>query len=275
MDPSGPEFRKAAVAANSYEMNKKMQWARDQADRALDYLEENQVRILPWYHSLYPQSMLAIKNFPPLLYIKGMVPKHPNIAVVGTRQPSPLAETKVVTMVTKAIEAGFGIVSGLALGIDTMAHQAALQLKGYTLAVLPFSLDKTYPPENHELAMAILEQGGTLVSEQPPFMEPMVNPFVLRNRLQSALSQYVIPVEMGISSGTAYTIRYAVQQGRKVILCKPSGAEIDHYMPQYAGMLTTIARYKFKRDQVIMIPDISDLAEVFQAKDPSSQGTLF
>jgi DNA processing protein len=135
---------------------------------------------------------------PPVLFCKGYFKNEKNIAIVGTRKASKFAKS-TVDWVTKIFASkGFGIVSGLAVGIDSMAHLAAINYEAYTIAILPNSIDYIYPKENYKLANDILESGGCILSELPVGINRGKRAFVERNRLQTAISEYVVPIEMGI-----------------------------------------------------------------------------
>jgi DNA processing protein len=237
-------YQKAAGCTCPEEMKEKISQAKDQTMQALTWAASNNIRVLPFTHPDYPENLFQKKDCSPLLFINGQLPKKNLAAVVGTRNPSPLAKTKVSSIVQTLVRHQLGILSGLALGIDSLAHEYALMYGGYTLAILPRSLDNIYPKENQALADRILEAGGGLISELPPGLEPVFNPFVFRNRIQAALSQYVLPVEMGLESGTEYTVQYGIKFKKSVIACLPNKEEIDHYLPHHEGLLPAIKKYK-------------------------------
>ena len=197
-------------------------------------------------------------------------------AVIGKRDVSPLAAGKTEDIVRTFTSQGFGILSGLAIGIDTLAHTAAIHQGAYTVAVLPKPLNYIYPPENNLLASSIMHHGGALISEQAPAYSSVANSFVLRNRIQAALSDYVIPVEMGLKSGTQYTIQYAVRYGRKIIFCLPDVMEIDHFLPYYEGIIADVKKYKSKADaSIIVIKGLKCISEVLNTETANRQFNLF
>jgi len=163
----------------------------------------------------YPALLRHIDSAPPLICIKG----HPEllaretIAIVGSRNASANGKRLARIFATELGRAGFTIVSGLARGIDTAAHEAALA-QG-TVAVLANGIDIVYPPENAPLQKAI-GQDGLLVSETPPGTEPREKSFPRRNRIISGLSRGVIIVEAALRSGSLITARFANEQGREV-----------------------------------------------------------
>ena len=153
---------------------------------------------------------------PERLYVQGRdIPERPLIAVVGARRPTVagLDATRILT--TGLVEAGYGIVSGLARGIDAAAHEAALAAGGYTIAVLGFGLDVTYPRRNARLKQRIAAE-GTLVTEYGPGTQPRALHFPQRNRIIAGLSEATLVVEGGLKSGALITARYALDANRSV-----------------------------------------------------------
>lgn len=163
----------------------------------------------------YPRTLAALEAPPPLLYVKGDATLfgRPAIAVVGSRQCS-AAGTKLARIFAGDLgRAGYVVCSGLARGIDSFAHEAALETG--TIAVLAGGLDVVYPPENASLQQRIGER-GCLVTEMPPGFEPRAKDFPRRNRIISGLSLGVLVVEAARRSGTLVTARLAAEQGREV-----------------------------------------------------------
>lgn len=168
----------------------------------------------------YPKSLEAMgNNKPSLLYYMGNISlcNHPSLAVIGTRKPSEWSTAVEPRLVKKAIELTYlNIVSGLALGCDTIAHETALEVEAKTIAVLPSGLQKIYPYKNTKLARSIVEQSGCLVSEYAPLEESNKYTFVARDKIIAALSTAVIAVECGEKSGTMTTIKAAYELKRKI-----------------------------------------------------------
>lgn len=164
----------------------------------------------------YPRTLAEIVYPPILLYYKGDIPRdEERIAVVGTRLPTTYGETVTRLMVGAFCREGWTIVSGLARGIDGIAHETALTKGTRTIAVLGSSIDITYPSEHADLAKRIVEHGA-LVSEFPLGTEPRPYHFPQRNRIISGLSQATVVMEAGEKSGALTTAHLAFEQGRDV-----------------------------------------------------------
>ena len=272
-DHTTEEYRKASLASSSFQFERAVLRARELTERYLAYCETNGIQIIAHFEKSYPQDLLALKDFPPLLFVKGNLPTTNFAAIVGTREASPLAMSKTEYIVKTLADHKYGIISGLAQGIDTLAHEAALKFNAPTIAVLPGSIDNIYPQENTQLATKIVESGGAVISEQAPNFAPLANPFVLRNRIIAAFSQCLLPVEMGKDSGTRHAVHYAIKFGKKVILVKPGPDEIDHHFSHYDGILTAIKKYRSKTNQVIL-KALSELPN-YLTKPESEQPALF
>ena len=160
----------------------------------------------------------AIADPPVLLYVRGNAAllSSVSLAVVGTRRPTPYGIRAAMLFSQELSRYGFVIVSGLASGIDSAAHDGALRAEGTTIAVLGHGLDRIYPRGNHGLAERILEAGGCLVSEYPPGVAPMPFHFPQRNRIISGLSLGTLVIEAAAKSGSLITAKTALEQGREV-----------------------------------------------------------
>jgi DNA processing protein len=190
-------------------------WSRDAAERAMAAAENIGARFLCSVEPAYPASLRAADTAPPLLCIKGddTLLARSGVAIVGARNASALARKFSRQLAREIGGEGHVIVSGLARGIDTAAHDAALDTG--TIAVVAGGLDVIYPPENAGLHAAICER-GLIVSEQVPGTEPKADFFPRRNRIISGLSRALIVVEAALRSGSLITARFAAEQGREV-----------------------------------------------------------
>jgi DNA processing protein len=185
----------------------------------MEKLERQRVRLLTWRDTTYPPLLREIADAPPILYTYGKLTEADRfaLAVVGTRNSSSYGKQVTERMVTDLAKGQVTIVSGLALGIDTIAHTAALDAGGRTIAVMASGLDIIYPPTNRALAHRIVESGqGVIVSEYPLGVKPESGNFPARNRIISGLSMSVLVVEAPPKSGALITVEHALKQGREV-----------------------------------------------------------
>lgn len=173
--------------------------------------------LIPWRAPAYPPLLALIPDPPPLLYALGKpdLLTMPLIAVVGSRRPTPGGLATATAVTSELCQGGVGIVSGLALGIDTCAHNAALQCSATTVAVLGTGIDRVYPAANQGLATQIAG-AGCIVSEFPLGSEARREHFPRRNRIISGLALGTLVIEAAIRSGSLITARLAAEQGREV-----------------------------------------------------------
>jgi DNA processing protein len=184
---------------------------------ALEWLAHPDHHLLSIDDPAYPALLREIDDAPPLLYVSGRLDllDRPALAMVGSRNPSPLGAQTARLFARSFSEAGLTVVSGLALGIDTAAHDGALTGRGSTIAVVGTGLDIVYPAKNRPLAARILES-GTLVSEFPLGMTARPDHFPRRNRILSGMALGCLVVEANLRSGSLITARLAAEQGREV-----------------------------------------------------------
>lgn len=172
--------------------------------------------LLVWDDPDYPAMLRSVPDAPLVLYVWGAWDQErPGLAVVGSRQPSSYGRRMTRCLVREA-SPRLAIVSGLARGIDTEAHRAALECGGATWAVLGSGLGRIYPPENSALAHEIAARGGCVLSELPLAAEPLAAHFPMRNRIVAGLSWGTVVVEGRDKSGALITARAASEQGREV-----------------------------------------------------------
>jgi DNA processing protein len=183
----------------------------------MEKLERQKVNALICDDPNYPSRLREIYDYPPVLYVRGSLPAEdePCLAIVGTRRPTVYGRQVTEEIAADLAGSGIMIISGLARGIDSVAHRAALDAGGKTVAVFGSGLDIVYPGENAKLAQAIIEHGA-LVSEYPLGVKPKAENFPLRNRIMSGLSLGVLVVEAGERSGALITAQQAVEQNREV-----------------------------------------------------------
>ena len=171
----------------------------------------------------YPILLKEIKNAPRELYVEGNVDcfNMPCVTVVGSRNMSEYGKKMTKEIVKELVEAGVCIVSGLAIGIDTVAHETCLEYEGKTIAVLGSGLRKIFPVENVDLFKRIVSSGGCVMSEHMPDEEAQKIYFPARNRIVSGLSLATLVIEATYRSGTSITAKFAFEQGKKVF-CIPN-----------------------------------------------------
>jgi DNA processing protein len=194
-------------------------------ERAMVRWERDGIRVLTLLDKDYPQRLRPLEDAPLTLFVRGEWQQDPlrTVAIIGTRTPSAAAQSQAKALSLRATEAGYTLVSGLALGIDALMHESAVALRsGHTMAVLGSGVQNVYPPEHHKLAQAIMQRGALISEVQPT--APVNSPsLVARNRIITGLSDLVIVVETGINGGAMYAARFATQQGRHLYVME-SGA---------------------------------------------------
>ncbi|PKB73359.1 MAG: DNA protecting protein DprA [SAR202 cluster bacterium Io17-Chloro-G7] len=190
-------------------------------DAELKKLERASVRPIPWSHPEYPWRLKEIPDPPPVLYVKGTLQPEDDrsVAVVGTRGPTVYGKEAAAVLSADLARSGLTIVSGLARGIDGIAHRASLDNGGRTIAVVANGLDIVYPSEHSGLSRRI-EQQGAVVSEYPLGVRPNPRSFPRRNRLISGLSLGTLVIEASDTSGAIWTVQHALEQDREVF-CIP------------------------------------------------------
>lgn len=181
----------------------------------LNYLK---IKTICLEEEAYPYLLKQTYDPPPLLYYKGRLEifKKPCLAIVGSRKIDKYSEEATKELTTEAVKLGFTIISGLARGIDSIAHLACLNNQGLTVAVMATGAEKIYPPENWLLAQRIIEQ-GCLISEFPPGVNTKANHFPRRNRLIAGLSLGVLVIGAPIKSGALITAEQALRENREIM----------------------------------------------------------
>ena len=186
-------------------------------DREWTRTQQAGIHVYTWDSSDYPVNLRNIDQPPPVIYARGRLTSQDEwaVALVGTRRASAYGREVAQVLATELAHNGITVVSGLALGIDTVAHRATVEAGGRTLAILGSGIDQLYPPQNRGLAEAIAGQGA-LLSDYPVGTRPEAGNFPPRNRIISGLSRGVVIVEASDKSGALITARFAAEQGREV-----------------------------------------------------------
>ncbi len=186
-------------------------------DRLLNQMEKEGIAVLTWEDEAYPPRLKEIEQPPPVLYLRGALSEEDAwaVAIVGTRRVTAYGRQVTEELASFLARHGVTVVSGLARGVDAIAHQSALRAGGRTLAVLGCGVDRIYPPEHAGLAEKII-QAGALVSDYAPGTPPEAANFPPRNRIISGLTLATVVVEAGETSGALITAQFAADQGREV-----------------------------------------------------------
>lgn len=219
----------------------------------------------------YPFLLAQVEDAPPLLTVLGdaSLLSKPALAVVGARNASLAGKRIAADFSAKVAGAGFSIVSGLARGIDAVAHAAALQAKAPTVAVLAGGIDRIYPPENENLYRDIAAQGA-VVAEPPPGAEPIARLFPRRNRIVAGLALGVLVVEAAMKSGSLITARLALEQNRELFAVP--GSPLDPRAEGTNKLLIDGAHLAARAEDVIQILRRSTLQPLRDSADHKWEG---
>ena len=207
---------KLATAIDSYRSQQSCTLS-EQDERLLSWLSETDQHLICLEDTSYPASLREVFCPPPLLYVKGCLDifSAVSLAVVGSRRPTPAGQRLARRFASQLAEQELVVTSGLAIGIDTFAHQGSLSVNGSGCAVLGSGLDCIYPRQNQDLGLALCERGA-LVSEMALGVQALPANFPRRNRIISGLSRGVLVVEAGLKSGSLITAEFALEQNRDV-----------------------------------------------------------
>lgn len=215
-------------------------------------------RVLNLSDNSYPYLLKNIFDPPKRLNISGDLPDfnlHPPIAVIGSRKPTEHGERMAFELAGSLANAGFTIVSGLAYGVDSIAHRGCLDKNGVTVAVLGSGLEHIYPPIHEKLADEIVQKGGAVISEYEAKELPLQHHFPERNRIISGLSLGVVVVEAAIASGTLITARSALEQGREVFA-----------VPGLAGNVNTAGTHRLIREGAALVESAQDIIDIMSPR---------
>ncbi len=203
----------------------------------------------------YPDALRQLTDPPTLLFVRGdpAALHDPQIAMVGTRHPSPLGAETAHAFAREFTRSGLNVTSGMALGIDGACHRGALAGGGQTVAVWGTGLDRCYPARHRKLAEQIVEQGGVLVSEMWPEVGPQPGQFPRRNRIISGLSLGTLVVEASLNSGSLITARLALEQNREVFA-----------MPGSIHNVQARGCHRLLREGACLVESVQDVLDVLQ-----------
>lgn len=214
----------------------------------------------------FPEILKTIPQPPKELYVLGdLAPllEMPRVAIVGSRKVTPYGRHVTQTLAGELARVGVVIVSGLALGVDSVAHEACLDARGKTIAILPTSLDNIYPSSHRNLAQRILETGGVLVSEYESAMPGLKHNFIERNRLVSGISDGVLIPEAAVKSGTLHTANFALDQGKTVMA-----------VPGNITSQTSEGTNNLLKTGAIMVTELADILQALKLEQIGQQRQL-
>lgn len=225
-EATGKEFEAAVPSPARATVRMLTAWrdAFAHAQRVTDAAEGHGVALCSAFEESYPEWLREVSDRPPVLFVKGKLPRGRRyVASIGTREPSRFGEEVTQRVVSVLAAQQSSIVSGLALGVDTLSHRAALDAGAHTVAVLANGLETVYPKKNSHLAQEILDRGGALVSEQPFGAPAIPRNLVQRDRIQSGMSAGTIVMQTDIIGGSMHTVRFTLRQRRLLFAPVPVG----------------------------------------------------
>lgn len=244
------------------------QW--DEVEQEVQRADEAGVKIIPFGSAIYPARLRSIADPPPCLYVKGEIRREDDkaVAVIGTRSASHYGRRVARDLCRGLASLGFTVISGMARGIDGVAHDEALNAGGRTIAVLGSGVDRAYPPEHRKLYHRISENGA-VISELPLGAPPLAFNFPARNRLISGLSAGVVVVEATEKSGSLITAAIALEQGREVFA-----------VPGEVGSSRSRGGHRLIRQGAKLVENVDDILEeiapqlVARDRQPAALRTL-
>lgn len=222
--------------------------------RRLEELKEKGIAVLTPEDYRFPKNLTVIADPPICLYVKGSLKNEEFFSVIGSRHPTQYGLKVGYELAFGLAKAGFTIVSGLALGIDGVAHWGAIDAKGKTVAVMG-CVDVVYPHQHLDLYRKIIASGGAIVSEFPPGLRLCKGMFVSRNRIVSGMSKGILVVEGGDHSGTLITASMAANQGRDLFAVP---GQITNDMSSAPNILI--------KQGAKMVTEIGDILEEYQTQ---------
>ena len=267
-----PDMAKAAGKRNGLTV-----FSKAKAEDEIARLTRLGARYVAFGDGEYPALLSQVDGPPPLLCISGnsSLAEQKCVAIVGARNASATGRKFTRMLADRLTQAGITIVSGLARGIDTAAHEAARDMQ--TVAVIAGGIDHMYPPENSDLQRAIAER-GLLITEMPPGTAPKAELFPRRNRIISGMSRAVIVVEAALRSGSLITARFAAEQGRDVFAVPGSPLDprcegCNRLIKDGATILTSVDDvFEALNAQNLMRRSLSAEEPVFTGRDVSPEG---
>lgn len=240
-----------------------IQESRKDLSRRATIVDNLAISILLSTDKAYPKLLLEMADPPAAIYIRGQLNDWLAVSIVGSRNCSSYGRSIAYELAKAAAKLNITVISGLAYGIDSVAHQACLESKGKTIAVLAGGLESVYPRQHYTLAERIIAQDGALISEFPLFTRPYKPNFLIRNRIIAGLSSLTIIVEAGKNSGALTTAAYALGYHRDVMAVPGDITRPTAYGPN--SLMTKGAQPYL---------GVNDLADFFHLNIRSTQTTI-
>ena len=232
----------------------------EKVEKVLYDLEQIQAWMVSIEDEQYPPLLKKIADPPPVLFVKGELQPHRQcLAIVGTRKATYYGTSTAKKLATELAQADFGIVSGLAEGIDTAAHEGALEARGYTIAVLGGGIDQIFPAQNRGLYETIARKGA-IISEYPPGVHGTKFTFPKRNRIIAGIARGVMVVEAPQKSGSLITARLAMEENREVFAIPGKINEPNNY-----------GTHKLIQDGAKLVQEVEDIFDEFNLMVPKKE----
>lgn len=221
-------------------------------------LEEKDIQIISWYDALYPESLKTIRHAPFLLYVRGVLRSDMTmIGIVGSRKSTPYAKKILDRIIPDICKSQIGVISGGALGVDTLSHELTLDHHGYTISILGTGIDRAYPASNKSLFERIITSGSAVISHFPLGTWPEVYNFPIRNEIVVGLARGIVIPEAGLSSGTLITSQLALEHGRDVFAVP---GDIDRATSEGTNMLIASGQAKCIRCSADILEEYCDVS---------------
>lgn len=211
----------------------------DYANRQLELAQSSDAEVISRVDPRYPDLAAEHADAPPVLFVKGnpSVFQKRQIGIIGTREPTPHGKIAIQRLTNVFCDAGFAIVSGLALGCDALSHERCVEVGGSAIAVLAHGLQTIAPKRNADLAEKIISAGGALVSEFAFGVEPQPRLFVQRDKTQALLSEAIVMAQSDLKGGSLHASRAALQLGRKLLVPYPTPVDLTNMEPKVQANL--------------------------------------
>ncbi|SEQ32940.1 DNA-processing protein DprA [Pseudomonas soli] len=229
-------LRKALSSSGAWEL------ASEQADVQVELADKHESRIISALDFEYPPLLMATKDDPFIIFVRGKLysESQRSVAIIGTREPTRHGEIIARRITEFFVDNHWSVVSGLALGCDGIAHKAAIEAGGHTVAVLAHGLQMIAPSQHRKLAEEIVESGGALISEYPFGQKVFSQQFVKRDRIQAGLAQGVVMIQSDIKGGSLHASRAALDYGRWLAVPLPTSTDRKNEEPKImANLLIT------------------------------------